>query len=179
MKIKYDEKDFFLLAQRLSDSKNISVTKWWNIFYEVILRQLYISGAVYLPNIGWLELKKKEGKVYTRKKSDGSVEIVDIPARNVPCFKPEDDFINDVNLVGITKNYRQRVKNGALTARDKLREQRTQEMLGDNLYFSDKAKEKYTEILKEGFEERLKNMRKNYEKEMEASLENVTGTTSE
>jgi len=178
MKIKYDEKDFFLLAQRMADCKNVSVTKWWNIFYEVILRQLYIAGAVYLPNIGWIELKKKEGRVFSRKGADGSIEIVDVPERNMPVFKPEDDFVNDVNLVGVTKNYRQRVKNGALTVRDKERERRTQAMLGDNFYLSEKAKDKRAEVLKDEFEERLKDMRKNFEKELEASLENV-GTTEE
>lgn len=179
MKIKYDEKDFFLLAQRMADCKNVSVVKWWNVFYEVILRQIYLSGAVYLPNIGWIELQKKEGKVFSRKRNDGTIEIVDVPERNMPVFKPEDDFVNDVNLIGVTKNYRQRVKNGALTARDKERERRTQAMLGDNFYASEKAKEKREEILREEFDTRLKNMRENYEKELEASLESVDGTTEE
>lgn len=176
MKIKYDEKDFFLLAQRMADCKNASVVKWWDIFYEVILRQLYIAGAVYLPNIGWIELKKKEGYVFSRKGADDVIEVVDVPERNMPIFKPEDDFVNDINLVGVTKNYRQRVKNGALTARDKERERRTQAMLSDNFYLSEKAKEKQGEILRKDFEDRLKNMRENFEKELEASLEDVRTT---
>lgn len=179
MKIKYDEKDFFLLAQRMADCKNASVVKWWNVFYEVILRQLYLAGAVYLPNIGWIELKKREGKVFNRKRQDGTIEVVDVPERNMPIFTPEDDFVNDVNLVGVTKNYRQRVKNGSLTVRDKERERRTQALMGDNFYMSEKAKEKRSEILRDEFEERLKNMRKNHEKKLEDSLENVDRPTEE
>ena len=67
----------------MADCKNASVVKWWNVFYEVILRQLYLAGAVYLPNIGWIELKKREGKVFNRKRQDGTIEVVDVPTFNI------------------------------------------------------------------------------------------------
>lgn len=173
MNIRYEEKDFYLFAQRLADASNTSVVKWWEIFYEVIIRYLYLSGSVYLPNIGWLTLKHKDALYYKRKRADGQEESVILPERNLPVFKPDDDFVNDVNMLGVTSRYRQRMKNGALTARDKERERRGREILGDNYYAMIREKIDFKEAVKQNFESTLKSMRKNYEEELEAHEEEI------
>lgn len=173
MNIRYEEKDFYLFAQRLADASNTNVVKWWEVFYEVIIRYLYLSGSVYLPNIGWLTLKHKDALKYKRIRSDGKEESVILPERNLPVFKPDDDFVNDVNMLGVTSRYRQRMKNGALTARDKERERRGREILGDNYYAMIKEKIDFREAVKENFENTLKSMRKNYEEELEAQTKEI------
>ena len=173
MNIRYEEKDFYLFAQRLADASGASVTKWWEIFYEVIIRYLYLSGSVYLPNIGWLTLKHKDALHYKRNRADGQEESVILPERNLPVFRPDDDFVNDVNMLGVTSRYRQRMKNGALTARDKERERRGREILGDNYYAMIKEKIDFKEAVEQNFESTLKSMRKNYEEELEAHEEEI------
>ena len=179
MKLSYDEKDFYLFAARLANANNAQVVKWWDVFYEVIIRQLYLSGSVYLPGIGWLTLKHKESTRYTRQNSNGEIETVVLPERNEPVFRADDDFINDANMLGVTRNYRKRQRNGTLTARDKERERRGREIMGDNFYALISEQKDLRETAIANFDNTLKVMRQNYEAELDSHMRGTDGKTKQ
>ena len=72
----------------------------------------------------------------------------------MPYFIPEDDFINDINCVGVTKKYRKRLKEGALTERDYEREARANAMDSVSAMYEDR-----TEQAQEDFQQTLKQKR--------------------
>lgn len=168
---KIDARDFYLLASRIADAKPSSATKWWEMFYEVIVRECYLTGVVYLPNIGYITLKRKKETLRKTVNPDGTVEYNKIPARDYPVVKFDDDFINDINMTGVTKNYRLRLKNGALSVRDKERERRARELLSDNEVENAKAQKRRREELFDEFEERMKDYRDKYDqRQLEAEF---------
>ena len=147
-------KEFYLDACRFADSKSTATAKkWWQAFVEVIVRQLYFNNSCYVPYLGMFGLKYLPQQTQTQKAPDGDgVVVYEVPERNIPIFSPNDSFVNDVNMIGVTKAFRKRQKKNKLTQRDYLRQQRA-EMLGVEGSLSEAhleaAKARFLETLKE------------------------------
>lgn len=118
-------KEFFKQACRWKDSTSIqTAAEWWSAFQEVIIREVFYNGCCRVPGIGTFTIKEEESH-YTKQRMPNGKEVTYlVPGRIVPIFTPEDDFINDVNMQGVTKTYRKRLKKGALTERDYIRQVR-------------------------------------------------------
>lgn len=147
-------KEFYLEACRFADSKSAATAKkWWQAFVEVIVRQLYFNNSCSVPYLGVFGLKYLPQQTQTQKSPDGDgVVVYEVPERNIPIFSPNDSFVNDVNMIGVTKAFRKRQKKNKLTQRDHLRQQRS-EMLGAEGSLSEAhleaAKARFLETLKE------------------------------
>lgn len=125
-------KEFFRQACRWKDSKSIqTAAEWWSAFQEVIIREIFYNGTCRIPGLGRFGIEEREGGYQKQKDEKGREVTYFIPARIVPVFVPEDDFINDVNMQGVTKAYRSRLKAGELTQRDFEREIRAESMNGE------------------------------------------------
>ena len=93
----YEAKDFFNIASRFVGARPATAKTWWNGFFEVIVRELYTSGMVYLPKIGYFTLQHMDEKIQKQKDPDGNgVKYYVVPERDKPVFTPDDDFINDI-----------------------------------------------------------------------------------
>ena len=87
-----------------------------------------------------------------QKGPNGKEIVYRVPEREVPIFTPHDDMINDINMQGVTKAYRRRLKAGTLTQRDYERQVRA-EALGVVGSLSEErinaSKDKFKEMLNE------------------------------
>lgn len=115
-------REFLKQACRWHDTTNVmEASRWWDAFVEAIVREVYYNGRVVMPGIGTIFTKKMDDNYITRTDENGKKVVFYQPARNMPTYTPDDDFINDVNMVGVTKAFRHRLKTGKLTQRDRER----------------------------------------------------------
>lgn len=122
-------KEFFKQACRWKDCNTIqTAADWWSAFQEVIIREVFYNGCCRVPGIGTFTVREEEEKLQTQKMVNGKIVSYKVPARVYPLFTPEDDFINDINMQGVTKKYRKRLKKGELKARDYERELRAESL---------------------------------------------------
>lgn len=120
-------KEFFKQACRWKDSSSTqTAADWWSAFLEVIVREVFYNGKCRVPGLGSFTVRFEEGKTWTQPIGGGKFATYTAPARVYPLFAPEDDFINDINMQGVTRKYRKRLKKGELTARDYERELRAE-----------------------------------------------------
>ena len=118
-------KEFFKQACRWKDTTSIqTAAEWWSAFQEVIIREVFYNGCCRVPGIGTFTIKEEESHYIKQRMPNGKEVTYLVPGRIVPIFTPEDDFINDVNMQGVTRKYRKRLKKGALTERDYTRQVR-------------------------------------------------------
>lgn len=147
------DKEFYKLMARYADVSNLqTVSKYWQAAVEVIIRELYINGTCRVPFLGTFSTKKYGEQIQIQKGPDGKEIIYRVPEREIPIFTPHDDMINDVNMCGVTKRYRKRLKAGTLTQRDYMRQIRA-ETLNVNGSLSEErleaSKIKFKELLNE------------------------------
>lgn len=121
-------KDFYSRVARNRNAGEKTVKEWWLSFYDQILTLLFVTGKCTLPMIGTIVLVEKEEQVQKQVDANGEEHLYIVPARSYPILYVEDDFVNDVNMQGVTKSYRKRLRRGALTQRDYLRIQRAERM---------------------------------------------------
>ena len=165
-----DEQEFFELCARMGNTSVVQAKRQWKNFVEVIIRELYTSGMARLPFVGYFTLNHHKQRLEKIVDKDGVLNWFNIPERDTPVFKPDDDFINDVNMIGVTKSYQNRVRTGELTPRDKERERRAKELLGTHYHISrDKTAIDLAETTDE-FALLLKAKRQKYEQKLEESL---------
>lgn len=120
-------KEFFQQACRWKDSTSIkTAAEWWVAFQEVIIRELFYNGNCRVPGLGKFIVEERKSSYVKQKDANGKEISYFVPARIVPIFAPEDDFINDINMQGVTKAYRKRLKNKGLIQRDFERELRAE-----------------------------------------------------
>lgn len=112
-------KEFFQQACRWRDSTSVqTAASWWAAFQEVIIREVFYNGQCRVPGLGTFTVKPMEGYLKQQTMADGKVVTYKVPARQYPVFTAEDDFVNDINMQGVTRLYRKRLKKGELTQRD-------------------------------------------------------------
>ena len=156
-------KEFFTQACRWKDNGSVSTAaQWWAAFQEVIVRELFYNSSCRVPGLGYFVIKQEDGHFQKQKKPNGREVSYFVPGRITPVFRPEDDFINDVNMQGVTKQYRKRVKAGALTERDYIRQIRA-DSLAANACISEIIEQRKEEAKKE-FQQLLAAKREQKEK---------------
>lgn len=152
-------KEFFQQACRWKDSTSVqTAASWWAAFQEVIVRELFYNGTCRVPGLGRFGIEEHEGCYQKQKDEKGREVTYFVPPRVVPIFVPEDDFINDINMQGVTKAYRKRLRAGELTQRDLEREIRADSM-ASNAAIKDIIEQR-KEQSKENFQELLAKKRK-------------------
>ena len=147
------DKEFFVQMARFADVNSPqTVAKYWYAACEVIIRELFYNGTCRVPVLGTFTTKHIGESVQVQKGPDGKKVVYQVPPRDVPEFTPHDDMINDINMQGVTKQYRKRLKNGNLSKRDYER-QISAEILGVEGNLSEKrleeAKLKFKELLED------------------------------
>lgn len=147
------DKEFFMHMARYCDITNYrTAAKYWYAACEVIIRELFYNGSCRVPVLGTFTTKHIGESVQIQKGQNGKQAVYQVPPRDIPEFTPHDDMINDINMQGVTKQYRKRLKNDKLTKRDYERQIRA-EILGVEGNLSEQrlaeSKEKFKKMLKE------------------------------
>ena len=126
-KITLTDKEFFTQMARFADVNSLqTVQKYWYAACEVIIRELFYNGNCRVPGLGTFSTRKVGEQVQIQKGPNGKEVTYLVPEREVPIFTPHDDMINDINMQGVTKMFRKRLKAGALTQRDYERQLRAE-----------------------------------------------------
>lgn len=151
--ITLSDKEFFKQMARFSDVTSLeTVQKYWYAACEVIIRELFYNGTCRVPGLGTFSTRKVGEQIQIQKGKDGKEVVYRVPEREVPIFTPHDDMINDINMQGVTKAYRRRLKSGTLTQRDYERQIRA-ESLGVFGSLSEErinaSKDKFKKLLEE------------------------------
>ena len=147
------DKEFFTQMARFADVNSLqTVQKYWYAACEVIIRELFYNGTCRVPGLGTFSTRKVGEQIQIQKGPEGREVVYRVPEREVPVFTPHDDMINDINMQGVTKQYRKRLKAGTLTQRDYERQVRA-EALGVAGSLSEErieaSKKKFKEMLDE------------------------------
>src|SRR5574344_1373573 len=109
---------FYEYAARLLESKPETVKKYWQACVDTIVHMLHFDGRCQMPSVGTFRLKKHpERRVMAKNEAGELVEQIN-PAWFSITYDANDAFINNVNGKGVTKLYRQRVRNRKLTPND-------------------------------------------------------------
>lgn len=112
------DKQFDIEVSRLLDCSPATAKKYREAIVEVVIRQMYFNGKCRFPYLGNFYVKEIEGYTQKQKNKNGGYSYFDVPAHNKPCFEPADSFVNDINMGGVTKAYRKRLKRNKLTKAD-------------------------------------------------------------
>ena len=160
--------EFYIEACRYADSANTgTAAKWWQAFVEVITRRLYFEGSCKTPLLGTFgeRIIAESNQVHPNPNGEGTV-VYTVPEHMYPTFTPSDDFINDVNMAGVTKQFRKRRKKELLSHRDYLREIRAQ-----SLNIKGSLSEEVVEGAQKEFKEKLAELRKRGSKHVDPEEE--------
>ena len=145
------DREFYTGVSRFLDVTQDTIRRYWtNGFYEFIVREVWLKGTLRIPHLGTFSLKHMDEKFQTQTDVDGNKVVYRVPERDIPVFTPADDFTNDVNFEGVTKNYRRRAKANRLNPADIRRQERIKQF-GE--YGS--IDPERVEIAKENFKEML------------------------
>lgn len=147
------DKEFFTQMARFADVTDIrTCAKYWYAACEVIIRELFYNKTCRTPVLGTFSTRKVGEQIQIQKGPEGREVIYRVPEREVPMFTPHDDMINDINMQGVTKQYRKRLKAGTLNQRDYERQVRA-EALGVTGSLSEErinaSKDKFKKMLDE------------------------------
>ena len=155
-------KEFYSQVSKWVSGKSLKVAeKWCNAIVEVIIQECFFKHGCRVPLLGNFELIHHEESTQTQHK-DGKTQTYIVPERYSVKFIPCDSFINDVNGEGVTKLYRQRVKEDKLTKRDIERQLRFEKEKTDE-YFEQQAK-----IREQARQERQKEIKAQKDKKKKA-----------
>lgn len=161
-------KEFFKQACRWKDSTSIqTAAEWWGAFQEVIIREVFYNGSCRVPGLGTFTVTEEPSYYQTQKGPNGKTMTYLVQGRIRPNFTPEDDFINDINMQGVTKKYRKRLKEGALTERDYARQVRADSLAASACV--DEMVEQRREKAQKEFQKLLKTKRELKEQANEAT----------
>ena len=147
------DKEFFTQMARFADVTDTrTCAKYWYAACEVIIRELFYNGTCRTPALGTFTTRHVDESVQIQKGPDGKQVVYQVPSRDVPEFTPHDDMINDINMQGVTKQYRKRLKAGKLSKRDYERQVRAEILNVDGSLTEQRleaSKQKFKEMLKE------------------------------
>lgn len=122
------DSEFYKEVARLLNVTPETVKRYWQDgFYEVLIRWLHFKGVVRLPHLGVFRTVLYKETYQNQVDSNGQNVTYKVPQREMPKFVAHDDFINDLNFMGVTKSYRRRLKSHQLSLNDFRREQRIAE----------------------------------------------------
>lgn len=159
--------EFLKQVCRWADSSSTqTAAKWLDAIYEVIVRELYYNGSCRVPELGTFGLEHLDEYYQTQEDKSGKKNIYRVPERDIPTFVPNDEFINDVNMQGVTKKFRKRMKAGKVTRQDYLRQLRAESV---DAFGS--LQEQRVEQAKENFQKLLKEKRKNTKGKVEPEVD--------
>lgn len=155
---KQTDKEFYEGVARLLDVTPQRAKKYWEDgFNEFIVRELFFKGICRLPNIGTFTVYKIEENVQYQEDENGKLIYYRVPERYIPKFTPHDIMINDINMNGVTKKYRKRLRENVLTERDYKRKLRAQALGVD-----EPMTEEHIEASKISFKEKLEKKKAEY-----------------
>ena len=147
------DKEFFTQMARFADVTDPrTCAKYWYAACEVIIRELFYNGTCRVPVLGTFTTKHIDATVQVQKGPNGEKITYPVVARDIPEFIPHDDMINDINMQGVTKQYRKRLKAGKLSKRDYERQVRAEILNVDGSLTEQRleaSKQKFKEMLKE------------------------------
>lgn len=112
------EATFYRLLARELDCTTKTAKKYLDAIVEVIAKEVYLSGTCQIPYLGTFDAKQIPESTQRHKEENGDLVVYTIPEHIMPIFTATDNFINDCNLRGVTKEYRKRVRRKVLTRRD-------------------------------------------------------------
>ena len=147
------DKEFYTLMARHADVTNLNtVEKYWRAAVEVIIREMYINRTCRVPLIGTFYAKEIGETFQVQKGRDGKEKIYKVEPRIRPLFEPHDDFINDINMMAVTKRGRKRVRRNTMTQRDYLRQIRADALGVDGSLSEERmenSRKKFKEMLQQ------------------------------
>lgn len=121
------DKEFYRGVAKLLGVKASTVQKYWELgFNEFIIRELFFASHCRIPYLGTFTLRKIEERTQMQTDANGRSVLYQVPERYMPVFTPHDTMINDINMQGVTKQYRKRVRSGVMTERDYMRQLRAE-----------------------------------------------------
>lgn len=110
--------EFYEYAANLLETKPETIKKYWQACVDTIIHILHFDGKCQMPGVGTFRLKQHpERRVMAKNEAGELVEQIN-PAWFSIIYDANDAFINNVNGKGVTKLYRQRVRNRKLTPND-------------------------------------------------------------
>lgn len=110
--------EFYAYAAGLLEVSPQTARKYWSGFLDTMIHILHFDGKCQVPGFGTFRLKgHPERKVIAKNENGELVEQLN-PAWFSVTYDANDAFINNVNGKGVTKAYRQRVRNRKLTPND-------------------------------------------------------------
>ena len=110
--------EYYEYAASLLECDPLTMKKYWQACVDTIIHMLHFDGRCQMPGIGTFRLKKHpERRVMAKNEAGELVEQIN-PAWFSITYDATDAFINNVNGKGVTKLYRQRVRNRKLTPND-------------------------------------------------------------
>lgn len=123
------DKEFYIgVSKKLNISPEKVKEYWEQGFLEFIIHEVYYKGKCRVPFIGNFYTKRMKEQMSVQHDPKGNLVTYRVPERDVPFFTASDHFINDINMQGVTKQFRKRLKNQKLSKRDYLREVRAQKL---------------------------------------------------
>ena len=110
--------EYYEYAASLLECDPLTMKKYWQACVDTIIHMLHFDGRCQMPGIGTFRLKKHpERRVMAKNEQGELVEQINPAWFNIN-YDANDAFINNVNGKGVTKLYRQRVRNRKLTPND-------------------------------------------------------------
>lgn len=165
-KKRFDAQEFFEYASILFEEENATpavAKKWWYVFVEIIVRWCFLRGECRLPQVGVFKMIKSPREVVpVRFKNNTDTPVYQSNEKFLVYFEPVDDFIDDVNMKGISHEFRKKARKGLLTTRDYLRELRAEQLTKVKKW--DKAREKHSKATQKEFLAELKEKQKDWAK---------------
>lgn len=101
--------------------------QWLDAIIEVIIREVYAVGRCRVPYLGTFN-RKVIGAYVKTAKVNGEETLTRVPEKYSAYFTPSADFIDDINMHGISAKYKKKVALGKFTRRDWLRQVRAAEL---------------------------------------------------
>lgn len=112
-----NDKEFYNSVARVMDVSAQTVKKYWEGFCEAIVRNVYFNEDCLLPGVGRITVTHVDE--YEQKHIEGGKTVYyKVPEHNKPVFKATENFVNDINMGGVTPAYRRRVKANKLNKHD-------------------------------------------------------------
>lgn len=165
-------KEFYSEACKFMNKKDLNLAaEWWESFVEVIIRRMYFDSICECPYLGKFEVRNSCFRIKSQDTLDKErQEFMHYKTQTkvIPAFFPSDNFINDVNMSGVTREYKKRSKRHKLSHRDYLRMTRS-EMLASN-----SNRHNNDDKIKKEFLNKMNKIKKEFAQQQKGSTTKIT-----